>query len=183
MSSRTWLLLGGAVAMFIVLLTLGAPSSPVDILPVEKREKAPEYSATDLQGNLWQLNGKNAEGKESAVTVLNFWATWCPPCRQETPDFVGIAHKYADRPVQIIGVSVDEDEQSVRQFIRDYRIPYRIIHASNGQLPFPVQALPMTLIVDRKGRIAKVQVGAISASSLRTILDHLLAEGSESPPR
>jgi thiol-disulfide isomerase/thioredoxin len=138
------------------------------------------FSAAALDGTSWSL--ENERGK---VVLINFWATWCPPCRQETPDLVRTAEQYASRGLAVVGVSMDEGEADViHRFVRDYRVPYTIVRPTAGQpIPFSVQALPTSFLLDRRGRIAKTYVGAVSEAVLKTDIDALLAEAAPETDR
>jgi thiol-disulfide isomerase/thioredoxin len=95
------------------------------------------------------------------VTLLNFWATWCPPCRAEIPDLVALQARYADS-LQIIGIADDYAEDLVRRFTREMGVNYRNAMATPAiKARFRIRALPTTLVIDRDGRVAQRHVGQI----------------------
>ena len=117
------------------------------------------FSAPDLDGKL--VSSSAWKGK---VIIVNFWATWCPPCRAEIPDLVKLQDKYRDT-LQIIGVSEDEaPPETVKRFADEHHINYPIVMTTRElQKLFPgVQALPTSFIVDREGRLVQKHVGMLS---------------------
>jgi len=145
--------------------------SNTPVLGQSKRTAAPAFTAPDLDGKPWSL-----ENERGNVVLVNFWATWCPPCRQETPDLVHVANQYQAKGLSVVGISMDEGNGDViRRFVDEYRIPYRVVRAGTQQ-SFPVQALPTTFLIDRRGRIANRYEGAVSEAALKANLDALLAE-------
>ena len=100
------------------------------------------------------------------VTIVNFWATWCPPCRAEIPDLIALQEKYRDH-LQIIGISEDEDgPEVVRKYVADHGMNYPIAMTSPElERLFPgVSALPTSFVIDRDGRIVQKHVGMLSAA-------------------
>ena len=119
-------------------------------------DPAPEFSVKGLDGKA--LNLASARGK---VVLLNFWATWCGPCRMEVPDLVALQTKYGER-LQVIGLVVDdEDEAAVRAFAKRYAINYPIAMATNEmRIRFGgVPALPTSFIIDAQGRVVQKHIG------------------------
>jgi thiol-disulfide isomerase/thioredoxin len=128
---------------------------------LRERAAVQPFSAPDLSGRA--LSTTDFKGK---VILVNFWATWCPPCRQEIPDLVALQEKYKDS-LQIIGISQDYGSpEQVRRFAESYHINYPIVISTPEiEKLFPsVYALPTTFMVDREGRIAQKHVGLLNAS-------------------
>jgi thiol-disulfide isomerase/thioredoxin len=120
----------------------------------------PTFTAVDLDGKA--ISSDAWKGK---VILVNFWATWCPPCRAEIPDLVALQEKYRDT-LQIVGVSEDEaPPEHVKRFVEEHRINYPVVMTTRElQHLFPgVQALPTSFIVDREGRLVQKHVGMLSA--------------------
>jgi thiol-disulfide isomerase/thioredoxin len=121
---------------------------------------APAFSATTIDGrgiSLASLRGK--------VTIVNFWATWCPPCRAEIPDLIALQAKYRDR-LQVIGISQDEEGvELVKRFAAGHDMNYPIVMATPElDKMFPgVAALPTSFVIDRDGRIVQKHVGMLPA--------------------
>jgi thiol-disulfide isomerase/thioredoxin len=119
-------------------------------------DAAPEFAVKGMDGKTVSL--AEARGK---VVLLNFWATWCGPCRMEVPDLVQLQTKYKDR-LQVIGLVIDdEDEAAVRNFAKRYSINYPIAMATNEMrfLFGGVPALPTSFIIDAQGRVVQKHIG------------------------
>lgn len=118
---------------------------------------APEFSLTTIDGKTLALS--DYRGK---IILLDFWATWCTPCRDEIPRFVRLQDKYGAAGFQIIGISMDDSAEPVRQFHRDFHINYPIAlgGARLGELYGGVFGLPIAFLIDRQGRILSKHVGA-----------------------
>ena len=121
---------------------------------------APGFAARDLDGR--EVSSASLRGK---VVIVNFWATWCPPCRAEIPDLVALQSKYGDR-LQVIGVSQDEASPDVvKRFVVQHKINYPIVMTTPElEKTFPgVSALPTSFILDRESRIVQKHVGMLTA--------------------
>jgi thiol-disulfide isomerase/thioredoxin len=121
---------------------------------------APPFSARAIDGR--EISLASLRGK---VTIVNFWATWCPPCRAEIPDLIALQAKYRDR-LQVIGISQDEaGVEVVKRFATEHDINYPIVMASPElDKLFPgVSALPTSFVIDRDGRIVQKHVGMLTA--------------------
>jgi thiol-disulfide isomerase/thioredoxin len=134
---------------------------------------------------LWSLKLPDTGGKpqrlsqwRGRVLVVNFWATWCPPCRREIPGFARLSEKYAAMDVHFVGIGVD-DADKVRDFAGKIAIPYPILIGDmdlfrlSEDLGNPTQALPFTLILDRQGKVAFIREGMLDEVSLEKILKPL----------
>lgn len=143
--------------------------------PAAQRKPVPNFTVRDLDGRSWNLSDHR-----NHVVLLNLWATWCPPCREETPGLVRLSKSYAPNTLDVVGISVDDDRPAtVRQFVAAYKIPYAVSIADNTfALASAVQGLPTTLLIDQQGRLAKVYVGGTSERVFRADVDTLLSEPS-----
>jgi thiol-disulfide isomerase/thioredoxin len=117
----------------------------------------PTFSLTDLNGH--KLDFADYKGK---VVLLDFWATWCRPCRDEIPEFVRLGNQYRDRGFQVIGIAVDDSPKAVREFYRDVNMNYPIALATPElrKLYGGIHSLPTTLLIGRDGRIYDSVEGA-----------------------
>jgi cytochrome c biogenesis protein CcmG, thiol:disulfide interchange protein DsbE len=124
-----------------------------------------------LDGQVLQLS--SYRGK---VVVLDFWATWCDPCREETPYLVQLQQKYGDRGLQIIGISMDDGPEPVRGFYQQFHMNYPVVMgtAKTGELYGGVLGLPIAFFVDRDGKIYSKKIGAQSAAALEREIRKLL---------
>ena len=187
-SKRGWsgLLLPGLFVAGLIGLSLvrfpsaGGANRNGGLQPANTRQIVADLTGRDLNGNLWSLRDQ-----KNKVVLVNYWATWCPPCRQETPGLVNVAKRYAGRGLSVVGVSLDTGGSAatgaVRDFARRYAVPYPLILAEeNPAMVTPsiaaVQAIPTTLLLDRQGRVAKTIMGAVDEAALRTDIETLLAE-------
>ena len=147
-------------------------ASPVKV--VEEISELPAFSYPDLDGR--QRHSSEFADK---VVVLNFWATWCPPCRAETPAFVELQERYADQGVQFIGVAVDEREL-VADFADTYGVNYPMLLGGldavelSKRLGNRLGGLPFTVVVDRRGEVQHRQPGEMKKDELDRILQTLL---------
>jgi len=123
---------------------------------VRNPDPAPGFQLTGLDGKLLTL--ANSHGK---VVLLNFWATWCGPCRAEIPDLVALQNKYKDR-LQILGLVVDDDDQdAIKSFVTDFGINYPVALASDDiRIQYGgVAALPTSFVLDAEGRVVQKHEG------------------------
>ncbi len=122
---------------------------------------APAFSLKDTEGKL-----RNSSEWNGKVVILNFWATWCPPCRSETPMFVEMQEKYAASGLQFVGIAID-DADKVQDFMDTYGINYPMLIGDDDAIDVAKQygnqfgALPYTVIIDRHGQINRIQRGEL----------------------
>ena len=132
---------------------------------------APEFSLTDIQGQKIAL--ADYRGK---VVLLDFWATWCPPCLEEIPHFIAMQQKYASQGLQVIGISMDDDAKPVQAFYEQHKMNYPVAigDAKLAQRYGGVLGLPITFVIDRQGRIVKKFVGATDTALIEQEIKRLL---------
>jgi len=133
---------------------------------------APDFS--------WGTSGRGVHLKDlhGQFVVVNFFATWCGPCREETPDFVKIADEYSSRGVYFVGVdSGDESVDAVTKFAVKYGIDYQLVVDTQELIhrAYGVHALPTTFIIDNKGAVVFSTVGSMAGDDLNGVLDALLS--------
>lgn len=137
-----------------------------------ERNKAPRFTLKDLSGNAVKLS--DFEGK---VVLLNFWATWCGPCRVEIPEFIRIREQYHTRGFEIIGISLDEDgPDDVAAFARRLKINYPVVMGTTETVEGygPMNLIPTTLILDRQGRIHSRHLGMLTYDEVEKQIKPLL---------
>jgi len=155
------------VSLFLLGLHFSTEAGEDDLLlkigirPIKEKGKAPDFC-------LKNLNGKNVEFKNfrGKVIFLNFWATWCGPCREEIPEFSKIYASYKNKGVEFLGISLDDGELSevrdlVREFSRKYRVEYTMA-VGNPDVARDfgdVASLPTTFVIDQNGAIVKKYTG------------------------
>ncbi len=130
------------------------------------------YQLTDLDGNpirLDQLRGK--------VVWLNFWASWCPPCQQETPILRELDERYGDRGLEIVGISVQEASPAdVAEYAARYELGYTIGFDASGHVlrTYKVGALPTQVFIDTDGRIQVVVAGPVDEAGASALIESML---------
>ncbi|HEY0866752.1 MAG TPA: TlpA disulfide reductase family protein [Fimbriimonas sp.] len=135
-------------------------------------ETFPDFTLPTLDGKKWRLS--DARGK---VTVLNYWATWCPPCVEETPELVRAANEFGDR-VRFVGISIDYGQpEAVRRFVEKYKIPYPILMPKEGDpTTARLTGVPETYVLDQQGKLVGSFIGAVSRKELESKIKPLLEE-------
>lgn len=144
------------------------------LIPVSRREPAAGFALPELDGGETTLADYSGR-----VLLLNFWATWCLPCRAEMPWFVEFQTAFGDDGFAVLGVSVDEPGHVVASFLERSPVNYRIVLADTAArlAPFgPKNVLPTTWLIDRQGRIAAEHVGLVNREAVEAEIRLLLAE-------
>jgi peroxiredoxin len=148
--------------------------------PAKDRKLAPDFSLKDAAGKVVKLS--DFKGK---VVLLNFWATWCGPCKLEIPWFIDFQQSYRDRDFAVLGVSFDDDGwTSVKPYVEQKKINYPVVIGTEevSNLYGGVEALPTTFMIDREGRIAAVHEGLAGKSEYQNeILDLLDGKSVHKP--
>jgi thiol-disulfide isomerase/thioredoxin len=154
-------------------------SGGVATLKAADRTAGPELAGRTLEGA--KLDVASYQGK---VVVLNVWGSWCPPCRQEAPNFAKVAKDTAAKGVQFVGINTrDTSTRPARAFEETFQVPYPSLYDPAGKLMlrFPKgtlnpQAIPSTVVLDRRGRVAARSLKPLSEHDLRRMVDPLIAE-------
>ena len=139
------------------------------------QSQLPDFSLPDLSGK--QHSIKEWQGK---VLVINFWATWCPPCLKEMPEFEAMQKEFSDKGLQFIGIALDDDEP-VKEFIANKQITYPILLGQDQgtkqahDMGNIVNTVPFTAIVDKKGTIVSRKMGTLTKEELLKITTPLLS--------
>jgi peroxiredoxin len=133
---------------------------------------APEFSLSDIDGQ--KLDLADYRGK---VVVLDFWATWCGPCRIEIPGFVELENRYRDQGLAVIGISLDDNIDPVRPFYKEFRMNYPVALGDNklAELYGGIYAMPTTFLIGRDGRIYRKHLGATDPDVFEEEIKELLA--------
>lgn len=133
---------------------------------------APPFSLTDISGK--KLNLEDYKGK---VVMLDFWATWCGPCRIEIPDFVQFQERYGSEGLVVIGISVDDGPDPVVDFYKEFKMNYPVALGDDrlAELYGGVLGLPTTFLIGRDGRIYRKHVGATDPAQIEQEIKELLA--------
>ncbi|MCX7096963.1 MAG: TlpA disulfide reductase family protein [Methylococcales bacterium] len=167
-----------AIVLFVALMAIGAgvmfrghtPSVSGQTNP----DTLPDFSLPDSKEALHPIS--EWRGK---LLVINFWATWCGPCRKEIPEFIALQQQYAAKGLQFVGIAID-DAEPVEKFVAAMKINYPIlISGLNGmalaqQLGNTVDAVPYTVIVNPQGQIIHRQAGEFSKDKIMAVIGPLL---------
>jgi thiol-disulfide isomerase/thioredoxin len=141
------------IITLLLLAVLPSPAFGQDV------RKAPPLALKDLRGRTVRLS--NYKGK---VVLLNFWATWCPPCRAEVPDLVRWQREYKGRGLQVVGVTYPPtDRAEVRQFVRRFRVNYPVLRGTRETKALFDQSetLPVTVVIDGEGNVRELIEGIL----------------------
>lgn len=181
-SLRTLLIVGAVVTVVGALVMGGqwlssAPQTTMDInvrtaAQDEGYTEAPDFERASMDGSMLRLSSFRGR-----VVVLNFWATWCTPCRVEIPEFIEMQQQM--HGVQFVGVSLDEEGfDVVRPYAEEMGITYPLVIGDDSLAADfgGVMGLPTTYVIDREGRIRQRFVGMVNEATLRPILAGLLTE-------
>jgi peroxiredoxin len=142
------------------------------VKPEGSRKPAPEFNLKDANGQTVHLS--DYKGK---VVLLDFWATWCGPCKIEIPWFMEFEQQLKDRGFAVVGVSMDEDGWNVvKPYIQQYKVNYRILLGNDqvGEIYGGVESLPTTFLIDRQGKIASVHIGLSGKDEFKNAINQLL---------
>ena len=138
---------------------------------------APDFALRTLSGDTFRLSDQRGR-----VVVLNFWATWCPPCRVEIPDFIALQDAFGTDDVVFVGVSLDEGgRERVARFADQMGINYPIaIDDGSADAAYgPISSLPATFLIDRAGEVRSYVPGMATREMLEPVLAALVAEPAE----
>ena len=148
-----------------------------EVIPQDERASAPEFGGTLLDGDPFESTELAGQ-----VVVLNFWGSWCPPCRVETPQFSEVSAEYGDDGVQFLGIDVKEqDQQFAEAFVEDKAIAFPSLYDPRGEVALAFRglnpnAVPSTIVLDPQYRVAAVYTGEVQQDDLRRAIDRALGE-------
>jgi cytochrome c biogenesis protein CcmG/thiol:disulfide interchange protein DsbE len=175
------ILLSAAVAVAAVWLAgCRAPNAGAakKVKSEAERKPAPDFALKDVNGATVRLS--DYRGK---VVLLNFWATWCGPCKIEIPWFIEFEQKHKDRGFAVLGISMDDGWEVVRPFLARMNVNYRTVLGDEmvAELYGGVASLPTSFLIDREGRIVSAHLGLVNKSVYEDEIEQLLSAPATGP--
>jgi thiol-disulfide isomerase/thioredoxin len=153
----------------------GTPAG--EVIPAGERRSAPKFSGELLDGSAFSSGELSGD-----VAVINFWGSWCPPCRVESPEFQQVYTEVQADGVRFLGVNVKDDKQLADAFLTSKAISFPSLYDPRGEVAlafrdYPANAIPSTIVLDREGRVAAVYTAAVKQDDLRAVLARVVEEG------
>ena len=160
---QQWLVVLGVVAALGIGLAVMVHTLDDELFPVGIGSDAPRFEAATLAG---APATKSLDDYEGDVVLLNIWATWCLPCRQEMPSLQRLHEALGDSGLRIVAVSIDREpgsEKAIREFVREYGLTFEILHDPEGaiQRQYQTTGVPETFVISRDGEILRKHIGAV----------------------
>jgi cytochrome c biogenesis protein CcmG/thiol:disulfide interchange protein DsbE len=130
-----------------------------------------DFTLTDMDGK--KVNLADYKGRP---VLINFWATWCPPCKQEIPAFIDLQDKYRDQGFVVLGVSTDDPADALKQFAAEYKMNYPVLQGTEELMNEygPIWAIPVSIFVKRDGTICKKHMGPATKEDFERDIKALL---------
>jgi thiol-disulfide isomerase/thioredoxin len=156
-----------------LLLALTSAPAYADLLRPSARKTATDFSLPGRDGKPLKLS--SLKGK---VVLLDFWATWCAGCKVEIPWFIEFDKAYRAKGLAAVGVSMDDEGwKTIEPYLKKNPISYPVVAGNfDTAMPYNITALPVTVLIDRKGRVAAQHVGVVDKKSFEVELKQLLNE-------
>jgi peroxiredoxin len=163
----------GIAAMTLITLRQSNAASDVSAIPVKVEYSAPSLTLTDLNGNPRSLTDYLGQ-----VVLVNMWATWCPPCREEMPTLQAFYEDYSKDGFVIIGLNDGDAAEEVRDFVASYGMtfPVWLDPAYLSETSFGTMNLPSSFVIDRQGKVRLQWVGAVSRENLEKFVVPVIKE-------
>ncbi len=163
MTRRTqWIVVGGVVAALAVALVAGTRLFGADLFPVAPGSKAPEFHATTMVAG--STATKNITDYRGQVVLLNLWATWCGPCKQEMPGIQALHEALGPQGLHVVALSVDDPGlgDAIRAFVAEHKLTFEVLHEGSGTIEkdYQTSGIPETFLIGKDGVIRKRVIGA-----------------------
>ena len=174
-------LLASILTMVAAVGGLYACSPKNDTPPATTTSVLPDPAATLLDARFNDLNGnvQSLSQWRGKIIVVNFWATWCPPCREEIPEFIKMQEKYGKQGLIFVGIAIDQKDK-VQAYADEISINYPILLGELEAIDLAKRAgnrlggLPYTAIIDRNGKMVASEIGGLTQAKLETLIKPLL---------
>lgn len=177
---RQWIIVGGVVAVIALGLFAAVRVFGGDLFPVAPGSRAPEFRAASMAAGAKQT--KNITDYRGQVVLLNLWATWCGPCKQEMPGIQALHEQLGPQGLRVVAVSVDDPglEDAIRAFVAEHKLTFEILHEGSGTIEkdYQTSGIPETFLIGKDGVIRKRVIGAAewNSSANMSLVRGLLAE-------
>jgi thiol-disulfide isomerase/thioredoxin len=160
-----------AAVLLSAIVSFPWPRRTEPLIPATQRKTLPDFTLEQLGGGTWQLNQHQGQ-----IILINYWASWCGPCRAETPGIVRLARD--TKGLSVVGISMDTgDRAPVNSFVRQMKVDYPIAFPDPmSQMATGMVGLPTSILIDRKGRVAKTYIGETHENEFRTDVAKLQGE-------
>jgi peroxiredoxin len=132
--------------------------------------QAPDFALVDMQGNKHRLSEYRGQG-----VFLNFWGTWCPPCKKEMPYINNQYHQYKDKGVQVLTVDIQESELAVNQFADRLKLDFPIMIDTDKEVmnTYGIDPLPATFLIDKNGEVVQYYTGELTEDKIREFMEKI----------
>jgi len=169
---KRWALALSAIGGIAAALWVALPEAPASI---RQGDSAKAFALPDINGVVTPL-------PKGEVVLLNFWATWCPPCREEIPSMAALYRKYEKLGLKVVAVSVDRNRDDLTGFVREYQMPFLVLHDADSEIShqYGVFRYPESFLIDRDGTVRSHLIGAVDWMSPPVLK---LVEGMLNEPR
>ena len=173
MKNRRIIILFSFLALLTINLVSGL-SAQTKTPPKAKVKPLPDLILTSVTGEKWSLHEQRG-----SIVLLNFWATWCAPCRAEVPYLVRLSDKYKARGLEIVGINIDsENTEQINNFIKEFKMDYPVLLTVPGSTLSQQKSVPLSLLINEKGVLVKKYVGAIKEIVFEKDIKSLLSKKS-----
>jgi peroxiredoxin len=153
-----------------VVYTLYANFTKDNRQKVAEGDQAPDFVLVDMQGNKHRLSDYRGQG-----VFLNFWGTWCPPCKKEMPYINNQYHQFKDEGVKVLSVDIQESELVVNQFAERLKLDFPIMIDQDKEVmtAYGVDLLPATFLIDKNGKVVKYHTGELTENRIREFMEKI----------
>ncbi|MBI4691533.1 MAG: TlpA family protein disulfide reductase [Nitrospirae bacterium] len=144
------------ITLSILIISFVSCKKAVETGPAVVDNMAPDFTLRDISGNTIALSAYRGK-----VVMVEFWATWCPPCKELVPVLEGLYEKYKDRGFVILAlVSEDDGKDAIESFINEYKVTYTVVLANNEVIRrYGISSIPISFIINKEGKIVNRHIG------------------------
>lgn len=168
------LIIRGAILLILTAAIIFALTSKKETKVLAAGDKAPNFELLDMNGEKVKLSDYEGQG-----VFLNFWGTWCPPCKKEMPYIEKHAKEFRDKGVQVLSVNIGESEFKVNTFIEQYGLTFPVLIDKNKSVSrnsYNVVPLPTTMLIDKNGVIKQIVTREMSEAEIVSLMESIQPE-------